>query len=359
MHRQVGLVGAVHAEHAEPLRIGGGVGAEPHQRRSDGKPGELHQLAQEMARLRSGIDDAAAGVKQRPLGTPHQLDRGLDAVEVALDLRLVALVLEVPRPGIRAFGELEVLGNVDHHRTRPAALGDMERLVQHARKLADVLDEVIVLGAGPRDADRVAFLEGIVADQMGRHLPGDAHDRDRIHERIGQAGDCIGGAGAGGHQHAADLAGRAGIAFGGMHGALLVPHQDVPDLLLLEQRVIDRQHRAARIAEQVLDPLIGQCLDHHLGAGQLFVHGQLHSLLALFPIKKGPQGPCSAHRQFADGLSHPRRCAFLRYPQLSNKIAHSGRSSLFPCEVLIIVLGIARQEPTVELLSVTHAWSER
>ena len=35
VHRQVGLVGAVHAEHAEPLRIGGGIGAEPHQGRGD------------------------------------------------------------------------------------------------------------------------------------------------------------------------------------------------------------------------------------------------------------------------------------------------------------------------------------
>ena len=35
VHRQVGFVGAVHAEHAEPLRIGRRIGAEPHQRRGD------------------------------------------------------------------------------------------------------------------------------------------------------------------------------------------------------------------------------------------------------------------------------------------------------------------------------------
>ena len=196
VHRQVGLVGAVHAEHPEPLRIGGGIGAESHKRRGDGKAGELHQLAQEVARLGAGIDDAAAGVEQRTLGVPHQLDRGLDALEVALELGPVALVLEFLGPGIEALGELDVFRDVDDHGTRPAALGDMERLVQHARKVGDVLHQIIVLGAGPGDADGVAFLERIVADQVGRNLAGEAHDRDGIHERIGQPGDRIGRAGA-------------------------------------------------------------------------------------------------------------------------------------------------------------------
>ncbi len=51
------------------------------------------------------------------------------------------------------------------------------------------------------------------------------------------------------------LAGRAGIAFGRMARALLVAHQDVADVVLLEDLVIDRQHRAARIAENVSTPL--------------------------------------------------------------------------------------------------------
>jgi hypothetical protein len=32
MHRHIGFVGAVHAEHAEPMLVGSGEGAEPHQR---------------------------------------------------------------------------------------------------------------------------------------------------------------------------------------------------------------------------------------------------------------------------------------------------------------------------------------
>ncbi len=139
------------------------------------------------------------------------------------------------------------------------------------------LHQVVVLGAGPRDADRVAFLEGVVADQVRRHLPGDDHQRDGVAQCIGQAGDRVGGARAGRHQHAADLAGRARVALGRVHGALLVTHEHMLQAVrLLEQRIVDRQHGTARIAEQMLHALVGERLDHHFGAGHFLGHALLH-----------------------------------------------------------------------------------
>src|SRR3954471_12146332 len=41
------------------------------------------------------------------------------------------------------------------------------------------------------------------------------------------------------------------------------------DLALLENLVIDRQHRAARIAENVLNAMIGQRADDHCRTGHL------------------------------------------------------------------------------------------
>jgi hypothetical protein len=67
-----------------------------------------------------------------------------------------------------------------------------------------------------------------------------------------------------------------------MNRALLVAHQDVAKLVLVEQLVIDRQHRSARVAEDMLDPLIGERLDHHLGAGHLLCHLPLQSLASRF-----------------------------------------------------------------------------
>ena len=162
-------------------------------------------------------------------------------------------------------------------------------------------------------------------------------DRDRIHQRVGEAGDRVGGAGTRGHQHAADLAGRARIAFGGVHRALLVAHQDVLDLLLLEQRVIDRQHRAARIAEDVLDALIGERLDHHFGAGHfscVIVRSitQLAVPLAISENQKGAEKPlfrAPPHRGMA--LATPGDAPSYEYQRLSNKIAHVSPLSAFRC----------------------------
>jgi hypothetical protein len=125
-----------------------------------------------------------------------------------------------------------------------------------------------MLGAGPRDAHRVGLLERVGADQMRGHLAGQNHQRNRIHQGIGQAGDRIGCAGPRGHQHNAGLAGGAGIAFRGMGGALLVAHQDMGDAVVGEQRVIDGKHRAAGIAEDMGYALVLERAHHHLSAGQ-------------------------------------------------------------------------------------------
>src|SRR3954464_12294529 len=93
-----------------------------------------------------------------------------------------------------------------------------------------------------------------------------------------------------------------------MAGALLVPHQNVLDVALLENFVIDRKHRAAGIAEQVLDAMIDERANDHRGAGHLVRivavvgHGLLRmrcpsaaSSFSVLGNKKGPQRP-HAHR---------------------------------------------------------------
>jgi hypothetical protein len=53
---------------------------------------------------------------------------------------------------------------------------------------------------------------------------------------------------------------------------LLVPDKDVLDAALLEQRVIDRQHRAAGIAEHDLYTQVRQGLDQDIGSTHFSWH---------------------------------------------------------------------------------------
>ncbi len=52
-----------------------------------------------------------------------------------------------------------------------------------------------------------------------------------------------------------------------MHGGLLVTDEDVTDRVLVEDRVVDRQHGTAGIAEYDLYALVLEGLEQDLGAG--------------------------------------------------------------------------------------------
>jgi hypothetical protein len=84
-----------------------------------------------------------------------------------------------------------------------------------------------------------------------------------------------------------------------VNGSLLVPDEDVLHLLLVKERIVDRKNRAARIAEDMLDPLILQGTDHHFGSGHRLAHvtrsvGSVSRVLEEFQaIKKAPEGACA------------------------------------------------------------------
>jgi hypothetical protein len=64
------------------------------------------------------------------------------------------------------------------------------------------------------------------------------------------------------------LLGRARITVGGMHRALLVAHQHVANLVLLEQFVVNEQNGTAGIAENVFDLFFLQAPDYNFRTRQ-------------------------------------------------------------------------------------------
>ena len=127
------------------------------------------------------------------------------------------------------------------------------------RKLCLVIGMVM-----PRD---VGLLEAVGADQRRGHLAGDRDDRHRVHVRVGDRGDQVGGARTGRRHADPDLAGGLRVTGGRVPGALLVADQDVPDLRGVQQRVVDGQDRAAGDAEDDLAADLLQRADERLGAG--------------------------------------------------------------------------------------------
>ena len=291
VHRHVGFERAVHPQHAQPVGMVSRKRAEAHQRGGNRRAGQVLQLAQQLCRARAGIDHAAAGIEDRRAGIGQQFDRAGDVLVGPARLRVIALRL-LRRRGVPAGrGDLDVLGNVDHDRTGAARGGDAERFLDDPGQFRRVLHQIVVLGAVAGDADGVGFLKRVRADQPGRDLPGDDHQRDRIHERIGNARDGIGRAGTRGDQHDAGLAGGACVPFSRVGGASFVANQNVANAGVVEQGVVNRQHRAAGIAEHEFDALPCQAFNQDTGAAALLAH--VHSLSN---FGCGPQKGSTRHR---------------------------------------------------------------
>jgi hypothetical protein len=129
----------------------------------------------------------------------------------------------------------------------------MNRLADRAGDVPGRGDEEVVLGDRQRDAGDVGFLEPVGADQVRGDLAGDGNHGDGVHVGVGQRGDQVGRARSAGRHADAGAAGRLRVPGGGMAGPLLMPDQDVPDPLGVEQRVVRGQDRAAGDAEHDLD----------------------------------------------------------------------------------------------------------
>ena len=119
--------------------------------------------------------------------------------------------------------------------------------------LVAVANQEVVLGDRHGDAGDVGLLEGVGPDQGAPDLAGDRDDRNGVHLRVGQRGHQVGGARTRGGHHHADLAGGVRVTAGRVAGALLVADQDMPQLLGVEQWVVDREHGTAGNPEDDLD----------------------------------------------------------------------------------------------------------
>ena len=167
--------------------------------------------------------------------------------------------------GVIALRHEDVLWDIDQHGAGASAGGDVKRFMHDLGQLGHVLDHEVVLGAGAGDAEGIRLLEGVAANEGAVDLAGDGDDGDGIHHGVHQAGDQVGGARSGGGAADADFARGAGVAFGGEGGVLLMAHQDVADVVVVE-RVVKRKGHAAGVAEEAFDPFLDHAFQQDFGA---------------------------------------------------------------------------------------------
>ena len=262
--RLVGVGGAVHAEHPLVQRMVLGAGPLAEQRVHDRRLELLGQLHD--GRARAGDHRAVPDVEHRLAAAGDEGGRLVQRLLVRMSRHRVAGQIHLVGERRAAGGAGDVLGQIHQHRPRAPRAGEIERLARDARDVVGVLHQVGVLHHRVGDAGDVGLLEGVLAEHRRDGLAGEDDHRHRVHQRRQQAGHRVGGAGTGGHQHHARLAGRARVAVGHVRGPLLVADEDQLDLRV-DERVEDRHRGAARQAEDVLDPFALEAADQRLGTG--------------------------------------------------------------------------------------------
>ena len=141
----------------------------------------------------------------------------------------------------------------------------MKGLLHHPGDVVGVLDQIAVLGEGGAGAGDVHLLEDVPAQQVALDLAGDGHHGDGVHIGGGDAGDEVGGAGAGGDHAHAGPARHAGVAGGHVSGVLFGADQGIGNAGG-GQGVHGGADGGAGIAEYPLHTLPLQALHQGLGS---------------------------------------------------------------------------------------------
>src|SRR3954468_10227875 len=285
----VGVVERVAAGEVEVVRVA---------RRERAARGAVHirrdvELADELDRLLVAArgPDLRAEQHARALGVDEDLREAVDVVGVADALRRRAVAARLARDD----------GVLDRHLVVEDVAADLEedgarsaghRLAEgHRAHVGGALGRHDVRGElrdRLHDVDVGQVLEGAHLVLVQRALAADQQERALRAEGVGDAGDRVGGAGAGGDDGAARLAGDARVRVGGMRGDLLVA--DVDDLdALVDAAVVDVDDVAAAEGVDHVDPLCLQGLGDQVAAGD-------QPGLDGFALRKGGRFGCGGRR---------------------------------------------------------------
>ena len=217
----------------------------------------------------AGPVDAAASEQERAVRVTQEPRRLADGVRVRHQ-RVRGPVARGRKRRRRREGVVEdVAGDLDQHRTAPAAHRGAQRGAEELRDAVGLSDLNRPLGHRAEHADQVELLEGILLIVL---------DRDATHEdnhggmrdvRRRHSGEEIRRARAAGDQAHARQASHPRETVGHESRSLLVTHVDVLHAAIVIERVQHVQERGAHDSEDVAHLLGLQHLDHRPSARHL------------------------------------------------------------------------------------------
>ena len=268
LHGEVGLDGAVHAHHAERLRVLLGKDTQPKEGRSDGNAAGFSQAHELIGG--AGHGHAVARDQDRPLGRV-QHRRGLAESEVSRGIEL-GFEFGWGEVGERLteldHGQLNVLREIDQDRAGTAFGGQAKRLGKHGRDVFGRLELECALGDRTDHAEHVHFLERLRADRGAGDLARQGDHGHTVHVGRCESGQQIGGARTAGRHTHADATCSPRVAVGRVGGVLFVADEDVAQAGVAGQFSVKRQGGAARVTKEGRRTGSEQCLAGQGTAGQ-------------------------------------------------------------------------------------------
>ena len=234
----------VHPDHTRCQRIATPEATGTHQGNGDRRVHLLGKLGK--LPVCPAADNATAADQQRLFRLADHIHQDLHIAKVRLwqlqfmggpaDQRAQAALARVLLPGQRhEFRRLcsGIFYNVDQNRTRAAAPGDGERLPDDIRHLCRRMHHKIAFGDRHRDPGDIDLLEGILPNEVFRHVTSDKDGRGAVHIRGGDPRRQVRAAGTRCCEAHADLAGGPGVSVRCVGCALLMGCQNMLDLPLI------------------------------------------------------------------------------------------------------------------------------
>ena len=215
-------------------------------------------------RLRAGYVHPAARQKERALRVREHFRRLFQLAHVHAGRRLIAADGDLLRVFVGAGLVLDIFGKIDEDGPRLARAGDVKGFLYDPAEVFAAAHRHRILADGAADADDVDLLKGVVADEVGRHLPREADEGHAVVIGGGDARDEVGRTRAAGDETDARFARGARVAVRRVHEPLLVAGKDDAERRFAVQRVEQVDRHAARIGEQRIHALLDEGLDKEL-----------------------------------------------------------------------------------------------